>query len=98
AADPAAPPRDPVQTYLRQIASVPLLSREREVELAKRIEEGRRLVLAALLGSPASITDLVGPGRQVERKELRVRDLVDGLDDDAADPDDDGHARRVLRQ
>src|SRR5437868_2918740 len=47
------PARDPVQIYLLKMGAVPLLSREGEVEVAKRLEEGKRLVLQAVLSSAA---------------------------------------------
>ncbi|MCB9520453.1 MAG: RNA polymerase sigma factor RpoD [Myxococcales bacterium] len=57
---------DPVKMYLQRIGTVSLLSREQEVEIAKRIEHGRELLFDALFGSPAGLFCLLDVGRQVE--------------------------------
>jgi RNA polymerase primary sigma factor len=54
-----APPSDPTRTYLRQMGRVPMLTREEEVELARRIEEGERAVLLALVASRVGRRELV---------------------------------------
>ena len=46
---------DPVRVYLREAASIQLLTREGEVEIAKRIEEGERLLVRAVLGTPHAL-------------------------------------------
>ena len=58
-AESAARSSDPVRAYLRRMGSVPLLSREGEVEIAKKIEEGQREILAVVNGSPIVIQDLL---------------------------------------
>src|SRR4030042_4325726 len=50
---------DPVLRYLRAMSSVPLLAREKEIELAKRIEEGEKEVIDAVLSSPLAIKEMV---------------------------------------
>ena len=67
---------DPVRMYLREMGAVPLLTREGEVEIAKRIERGQNTVLKALSRSPLIIQKIVGMGEEVERGTLAARDLL----------------------
>jgi RNA polymerase primary sigma factor len=62
--------------YLREMGSVPLLTREGEVEIAKRIERGQNAVLKALSRSPLVIQKIIGMGEEVERNTLSTRDLI----------------------
>src|SRR5437667_9735977 len=66
----------PVRMYLREMGTVPLLTREGEVEIAKRIELGQTVVLKALSRSPLVIQKIIGMGEEVERGALAARDLV----------------------
>jgi RNA polymerase primary sigma factor len=86
---------DPVRTYLRKIGSIALLTREQEVAIAKRIEDGECRVLAAVLSHPVSLAELSRVGRRLARREIRVRDVVADLDEDDPDFDEAWHARRV---
>ena len=67
---------DPVRMYLREMGAVPLLTREGEVEIAKRIERGQNTVLKALSRSPLIIQKIIGMGEEVERGTLAARDLL----------------------
>ena len=67
---------DPVCMYLREMGAVPLLTREGEVEIAKRIERGQNTVLKALSRSPLIIQKIIGMGEEVERGTLAARDLL----------------------
>ncbi len=67
---------DPVRMYLREMGAVPLLTREGEVEIAKRIERGQTVVLKALSRSPLVIQKIIGMGEEVGRGALAARDLV----------------------
>ncbi|HKW98881.1 MAG TPA: RNA polymerase sigma factor RpoD [Bryobacteraceae bacterium] len=67
---------DPVRMYLREMGAVPLLTREGEVEIAKRIERGQNAVIKALSRSPLVIQKIITMGEEVERGALAVRDLV----------------------
>jgi len=87
---------DPVRMYLRQMASVALLTREGEVEIAKRIEEGERDLVAAALGVPYALDHVVALADRLRTGELRLRDLVrtDDADEDGEPADDDDTQRR----
>jgi RNA polymerase primary sigma factor len=87
---------DSVRSYLRQAGAIKLITREREVELAKRIEEGDRRVLAALLDSPVGVLELLGAGDQLKRHELRLDALIGDLDAESADYDEAAEVKRVL--
>ena len=80
---------DPVRAYLSQLSSCPLLTREREVEIAKRIEQGKQEVRAAVLGSPTALKDVVELGEQIRDHQRRPRELPwdSGLRDQAELPD-----------
>ncbi len=75
---------DPVRMYMREMGSVELLTRESEIEIAKRIEDGLRHMIQAISSSPGIIGDILNLATEVENDRLRVDDLVDGfLDDDS---------------
>ncbi len=67
---------DPVRMYLREMGTVPLLSREGEVEIAKRIEHGQRMVLKALSRSPLVVRELLSLQDQLKKNLISVRDVV----------------------
>ena len=59
---------DPVRMYLREMGTVPLLSREGEVEIAKRIEHGQKVVLKALSRSPLVVREILNVGDQLKKE------------------------------
>ena len=67
---------DPVRMYLRKMGSVSLLTREGEVEIAKRIEEGEKEVLHAVLSSSSAIDAILDLGDRLRKGKIRVRDVV----------------------
>lgn len=67
---------DPVRMYLREMGTVPLLTREGEIELARRIERGQRSVSRALSRSSLVIRDIIEVGEQLRRPECEVRELL----------------------
>jgi len=66
---------DPVCMYLREMGSVSLLTREGEVEIAKRIEEGEKEVINAVLNSPLTIKEIIQFGERLRCKKLKTKDL-----------------------
>jgi len=74
--DSATKSNDPVRMYLRKMGSVSLLTREGEVEIAKRIEEGEKAILRAVLGAPMAIATIVELGEKLAKGKIRVRDVV----------------------
>ena len=67
---------DPVRMYLRKMGQVPLLTREGEVEIAKRIEQGQNKMLHILLTSEAGIHAISSLGESLSKNRIRVADLV----------------------
>jgi RNA polymerase primary sigma factor len=75
---------DPVRMYMREMGSVELLTRESEIEIAKRIEDGLRHMIQAISACPTIIDNILALAADVENDRLRVDELVDGfLDDDS---------------
>ncbi|MCL4471340.1 MAG: RNA polymerase sigma factor RpoD [Sulfuricella sp.] len=70
---------DPVRMYMREMGSVDLLTREGEIEIAKRIEEGLKHMVQAISACPTTITEILALADKVERDEMRVDELIDGL-------------------
>lgn len=73
---------DPLRLYLREMASVPMLTREEEVLIARRMERGQKRVLKALSRSPVLIDELIEMGRRLEVGEIRVREVIDLTDEE----------------
>src|SRR5262249_38940648 len=71
---------DPVRMYLRKMGSVSLLTREGEVEIAKRIEEGERRVLQTVLNSPIAVQELLELGDRLRKQKVRVKKDVPDVD------------------
>ncbi|MCB5207896.1 RNA polymerase sigma factor RpoD [Methylovorus mays] len=72
---------DPVRMYMREMGTVDLLTREGEIEIAKRIEDGLKHMVQAIAACPTTIAELLAMVEKVEKDELSVDDLVDGLID-----------------
>ncbi len=79
---------DPVRMYMREMGTVELLTREGEIEIAKRIEEGLLQVRRALSYYPPAIETLLSEWEKVEREEMRLSDLIVGF----FEPDDEEEA------
>jgi RNA polymerase primary sigma factor len=69
---------DPVRMYMREMGSVELLSREGEIAIAKRIEEGMNQMLTTLAYQPQMIAEVLADYDRVERGDLRLSDLISG--------------------
>ncbi|MBI1395308.1 MAG: RNA polymerase sigma factor RpoD [Betaproteobacteria bacterium] len=76
---------DPVRMYMREMGSVELLTREGEIEIAKRIEDGLKHMIQAISACPTTITEILALAEKVEKEELRIDEVVDGLHDPNAD-------------
>ncbi|OGA36484.1 MAG: RNA polymerase sigma factor RpoD [Betaproteobacteria bacterium RIFCSPLOWO2_12_FULL_62_13b] len=72
---------DPVRMYMREMGSVELLTREGEIEIAKRIEDGLKHMIQAISACPTTIQEILALAARVERDEMRIDELVDGLVD-----------------
>jgi RNA polymerase primary sigma factor len=69
---------DPVRMYMREMGSVELLSREGEIAIAKRIEEGMNQMLTTLANQPQMIAEVLNDYDNVEKGEIRLSDIISG--------------------
>jgi RNA polymerase primary sigma factor len=96
---------DPVRMYMREMGSFELLTREGEIEIAKRIEGGLQAMMLAISASPSVMSEVLSSGDRIAAGNLSISDVVDGLvisdeaddyvaeeDVDSFDEDDDGAA------
>src|SRR5215471_10495998 len=67
---------DPVRMYLREMGTVPLLTREGEVEIARRIERGQSTVLKSLCRAPLVIQEIIALGEEINQNTLSARDII----------------------
>src|SRR5215471_2773943 len=72
---------DPVRMYMREMGSVELLTREGEIEIAKRIEDGLKHMIMAISACPMTVAQILELAGKIEKDELKIDDLVDGLMD-----------------
>lgn len=72
---------DPVRMYMREMGTVELLTREGEIEIAKRIEDGLKHMVMAISACPTTIADILAMAEKVGKDEMRIDELVDGLVD-----------------
>ncbi|MEW5781951.1 MAG: RNA polymerase sigma factor RpoD [Pseudomonadota bacterium] len=79
---------DPVRMYMREMGTVELLTREGEIEIAKRIEEGLRHMVQAISACPTTIAEILEMADKVAKDEMRIDELVDGLIDPNAPAED----------
>lgn len=87
---------DPVKMYLREMGLVSLLNREGEIEIAKKIEEGEREVMEAVFGVEISVKSLIDMGKKLRTGEMRIKNVVDNLEDEDGFVEEDMHRERVL--
>mgnify|MGYP000917371433 FL=1 len=72
---------DPVRMYMREMGTVELLTREGEIEIAKRIEEGLKHMIQAISACPTTISDILEAADKISKDEMRIDELIDGLID-----------------
>jgi RNA polymerase primary sigma factor len=96
-ADSYAPTSDPVRTYMRKMGTISLLTREGEVEIAKRIEDGDRRVLQVVLKSSVAIEEILGLGDKLRKHEIRVKEVVRDVDEEDPEFDQQWHIDRICK-
>src|SRR5438067_7186344 len=102
---------DPVRMYMREMGSVELLTREGEIEIAKRIEEGLKHMIMAISACPMTVAQILELAAKIEKDELKIDDLVDGLmdfnesldaleetDDEIEEEEDEGDAGAIAAE
>src|SRR5881409_4462704 len=88
---------DPVRIYLREAGLIQLLTREGEAKIAKRIEEGERLLVRAVLGTPHALRYVLALAERLRAGEVRVRDLVRDEGEEDGDAEAGGEDARLRR-
>ncbi len=88
---------DPVKLYLKKMGSVSLLTREGEVEIAKRIEEGEIEILRALLASKLGTLAIVELGNRIETGRTKVKDVIRGVEDEISLEDEKMYQEKILK-
>jgi len=73
---------DPVRMYLREMGSVSLLTREGEVEIAKRIESGKREVLSIVLNCPMAVKEVINLGNAIKAGKVEIQEVTNEIDEE----------------
>jgi RNA polymerase primary sigma factor len=89
---------DPVRMYLREMGTVPLLTREGEVEIARRIERGKLSVIKSISRTPMVTRKVIQLGDDLKAEERTVRELVTFSDDELTEDKLEDRKKEVLRQ
>ena len=89
---------DPVRMYLREMGTVPLLTREGEVAIAKRIEQGKLAVIKSISRTPKITQEVIEMGEQLRRGERTVRELVIFVEEEITDEKIAARQRDFLKQ
>jgi RNA polymerase primary sigma factor len=88
---------DPVKMYLREMGLVSLLSREGEVEIAKKIELGDKDVMDSVFSVNSSVKAVVDIGARLKTGEVRIKSVVDNLEDEEGFVEEEMHRERVTK-
>src|SRR5262245_52111179 len=88
---------DPVRMYLREMGTVPLLTREGEVEIAKRIESGKKAVLKVVTRTPHAAQEITRLGERLKAGEISVRDVVVFNEEEITEDKLEAKVRETLR-
>jgi RNA polymerase primary sigma factor len=86
---------DPVRLYLRKMGSVSLLTREGEVEIARRIEKGERAIVKAILTSPIGTTEIIQLGERLDQGRIKVKAIFRGLEDEETQYDEQEYIEKI---
>ena len=87
---------DPVRMYLREMGTVPLLTREGEVEIARRIERGEKKIVKALSRSKHVINELIKYGKQLRTRDIRLNEVVAVATEEGIEENTEVGRKRVL--
>jgi len=86
---------DPVRLYLRKMGSVSLLTREGEVEIARRIEKGEREIVRAILLSPLGTYEIIQLGKRLDAGRIKVKSIFRGLEDEDTQYDEKEYIDKI---
>ena len=86
---------DPVRLYLRKMGSVSLLTREGEVEIARRIEKGEREIVRAILLSPLGTYEIIQLGKRLDEGRIKIKSIFRGLEDEETQYDEKEYIDKI---
>ncbi|MEG6505283.1 RNA polymerase sigma factor RpoD [Nitratidesulfovibrio sp. D1] len=95
-ADYSSRSTDPVRMYLREMGAVPLLDRDGEVQIAKKIELGEQDVLYALVEVPVAVEELINVGEDLKQNRIKLKDVVKTIEEDDPSEDEMNQRSRVI--
>ncbi len=87
---------DPIKLYLREMGSMPLLTREWEVGIAKAIEEGRNKVFNALLSSPVTMKEIKDTGEKLSNNAIKIKDIIREMEEDYTPEEEEETIQKTL--
>ncbi|WP_365889190.1 RNA polymerase sigma factor RpoD [Desulfuromonas sp.] len=87
---------DPVRMYLREMGQVSLLTREGEVEIAKRIEEGEALVTRVIMKTPIAFKEVISLGERLTRGQISVAEITKEFEEEEGSEEEEKQSHRVL--
>jgi len=96
ASDYSSRSTDPVRMYLREMGAVPLLDREGEVVIAKKIENGEMEVLYSLVEVPVALEELIQVGEDLKNGKIKLKDVVKTIEEDDPSEDEMNQRQRVI--
>jgi len=90
---------DPIRMYLREMGTVSLLTREGEVEIAKRIEKGEQDVMESIMNCPITIKEVINIGSRLTRNHIKIRDITKDIDDEdgCLEEEEEFYAQKVTK-
>ena len=95
-ADYSSRSTDPVRMYLREMGAVPLLDRDGEVQIAKKIEIGEEDVLYALVEVPVAVEEIINVGEDLKQNRIKLKDVVKTIEEDDPSEDEMNQRQRVI--
>jgi len=87
---------DPVRMYLREMGQVSLLTREGEVEIAKRIEEGEALVTRVIMRTPIAFKEIISLGEKLIKGLISVAEITKDFEEEEGSEEEEKHRQRIL--
>ena len=87
---------DPLKIYLKDAGGVSLLTREEEVEIAKRIEQGHQEVIEAVLESSIGIGEIIALGKEIKREQIRVKQVVEDTDQEDSELEEKIQGEKII--
>jgi len=88
--------KDPVLIYLKELGSFPLLTREGEVEVAKRIESGKRDVLSVVLNCPITVREVISLGGALRAGRTEIKELTNEIDDEETNVEEEQIQKKIV--